>query len=135
MSEMDAAVPKPKILVIDDEEDVFSVIAQMLDSSGYELHYAVNGTQGFILAKQIKPALIILDVSMPMMDGFEVQRLLKEYPPTKKIPVLFLTGSTILEYKPLAMSQGAIGYLKKPIDEEELIESIRLMMNLADENA
>lgn len=125
---------KAKILVVDDEEDVFSIVTTILDGRGYEFHYAENGTVGFIKAKQTRPDLIILDIGMPIMDGFEVQRILKEYEPTKKIPILFLTASTILEYRPLAMSQGAVGYLKKPINEEQLISNVDLLLTAAKEN-
>ncbi len=120
-----------KILVIDDEEDSFELISQILTPKGCDLLYADSGTAGFIKAKQEAPDLIILDITMPLMDGFETQRLLKEYGPTSNIPVLFLSGATILEYKPMAIKQGAVGYMQKPIDENELLAHVNKLFQAA----
>ncbi len=126
---------KAKILVVDDEEDNFELISQILSPLGYDLVYADNGTVGFIMAKKEQPDLIVLDISMPLMDGFEVQRLLKEYEPTRSIPVLFLTGSTIFQYKPLALEQGAVGYMQKPLDEQQFSKSVQSLLSVGEQLA
>lgn len=128
-------IAKKKILVVDDEEDIFDLVSQILAPLGHETIYADNGTVGFLKAKQEKPSLIILDISMPLMDGFEVQRLLKEYEPTHHIPVLFLTGSTIFQYKPLALEQGAVGYLQKPIHEDLLLKNVKTLLDVGEQLA
>ncbi len=131
----DTDARKAKILVVDDEEENFELISQILSPLGYDLVYADNGTVGFIMAKKERPDIIVLDISMPLMDGFEVQRLLKEYEPTRSIPVLFLTGSTIFQYKPLALEQGAVGYMQKPIDEAQFAKNIQSLLSVGQQLA
>ena len=123
---------KGKILVVDDEEEIFDYVCQALAPLDYEMIYADNGTSGFLKAKQEKPELIILDITMPLMGGFETCGLLREYEETKHIPILFLSGSTIIEYKSHALRQGgAVGYLQKPINDQELLMHVRKLLKTA----
>ena len=78
----------PKVLVVDDEQDILELIRHSLAKEGFEVHIAANGAQAVEQAKKVKPEIIIMDVMMPVMDGMEACRQLKEIPETKNIPVI-----------------------------------------------
>ena len=81
-----------QILVVDDEQDILELIRHTLNKEGYEVHVAANGQQAVEKAKKIKPSLILMDVMMPVMDGMEACRQLKEDPETSNLPIIFLTA-------------------------------------------
>ena len=81
-----------QILVVDDEQDILELISHTLNKEGYEVHVAANGQQAVEKAKKIKPSLILMDVMMPVMDGMEACRQLKEDPETATLPIIFLTA-------------------------------------------
>jgi CheY-like chemotaxis protein len=115
-----------KILVVDDENDVRELIKAGLDRTGYTTLTAASGAQALSICKTDKPDLILLDIAMPMMDGYQVCEKLKQDPQTKDIPVLFLTGKDldprgiIERYEDL----GACGYIPKPSTLKGLLEKI-----------
>ncbi len=116
---------KKKILIVDDERDIVKALAIRLQSKGYQTVVAFDGAQGVFMAHKEKPHLIILDIRMPAGDGFSVAEKLKESKSTRKIPVIFLTGSPELEAEERAMALGARFYIKKPYDPEELLDAIQ----------
>lgn len=83
---------KPVILVVDDEQDVLTIMQDFLEMRGYSVITADNGPDACTLAKSKKPDLIILDITMPNMDGGQVAQQLEDSPQTKDIPIIFLTG-------------------------------------------
>ena len=115
-----------KILVVDDENDVRELIKAGLDRTEYTTLTASSGAQALSICKTDKPDLILLDIAMPMMDGYQVCEKLKQDPQTKDIPVLFLTGKDldprgiIERYEDL----GACGYIPKPSTLKGLLEKI-----------
>jgi CheY-like chemotaxis protein len=115
-----------KILVVDDESDVRELIKAGLDKTKYTTLSAASGMEALGICKINKPDLILLDIAMPMMDGYQVCEKLKQDPQTKDIPVLFLTGKDldprgiIERYEHL----GACGYIPKPSTLKELLEKI-----------
>lgn len=113
-----------KILIIDDEEDVHLIITEALASSGYAVKSMKSGTTGIALARAEKPDLILLDVMMPALDGFQVQQALKDDPTTKNIPIIFITARAALEDTVRAVTHGAVGYIEKPIDVHRLIQKV-----------
>jgi len=115
---------KKKILIVDDERDIVKALAIRLQSRGYQTVVAFDGAQGVFMAHKERPHLIILDIRMPAGDGFSVAEKLKESKSTRKIPVIFLTGSPELEAEERAMVLGARFYIKKPYDPEELLDAI-----------
>jgi DNA-binding response OmpR family regulator len=115
---------KKKILIVDDERDIVKALAIRLQSRGYQTVVAFDGAQGVFMAHKEKPHLILLDIRMPAGDGFSVAEKLKESKSTRKIPVIFLTGSPELEAEEKAMALGARFYIKKPYDPEELLDAI-----------
>ncbi len=111
---------KPLVLIIEDNRDVAEYIMSCLQQD-YELSYARNGKKGLEEAIKIIPDVIICDVMMPEMDGFEVCRRLKSDQRTSHIPIIMLTAKSTPEDRKTGLSQGADAYLIKPFDKEELL--------------
>lgn len=109
-----------KILIADDEEDVKVVVQLFLESKGYDIVTAYDGLDAMDRAREEKPDLIILDVMMPIIDGFEVCKKLKEDPDLKDIPVVMLSASSHAESKQRGIEVGAVEYIVKPFDPEKL---------------
>jgi DNA-binding response OmpR family regulator len=114
-----------KILIIEDEQDIRDNMREILEISQYEVTVAGNGAEGIILAKEIQPDLIICDVNMPVMDGYEVLESLQAMPETSLIPFIFLTARSDLQEVRQGMELGADDYLMKPLNIQDLLLAIR----------
>ena len=110
---------KRKILVIEDQEDVRENIAELLDLSNYEPVIASNGKEGVKKALEIKPDLILCDIMMPEMDGYEVLYLIGKNPEIASIPFIFLTAKSEKNDFRKGMNLGADDYITKPFEEME----------------
>lgn len=102
-----------KILFIEDESALQKTLGQSLEQEGFKMISALNGKDGFNLAKAKKPDLIILDLILPKMDGFEVLKRLKQSSSTKEIPVVILTNLERMKDVNRALEMGATTYLVK----------------------
>ena len=111
---------KKKVLVIDDEVSLLETTAYVLKDRGYDVLTAASGAAGFKLANSGKPNLIILDVNMPGIDGWEALKMLKANAKTKDIPVLMLTTKSMISDVNFAFALGATGYLTKPLNVSRL---------------
>ena len=109
-----------KILVVDDDDAINELIKINLELFGYDTVTAKDGIQGFTLAKQEMPDLIILDVMMPEVDGYTVAKRVRENELTKNIPILMLTAMGQLEDKVRGFDIGVDDYLVKPFEMDEL---------------
>lgn len=108
---------RKRILIIDDEEDFCSLVKTGLETrSDFEVSIATNGKDGLELARMIRPDLILLDVTMPEIDGFQVLEKLKKDKKTVSIPVVMLTARDDVEYKRKAAQLFNEGYLTKPVE-------------------
>jgi len=117
-----------KILVVDDELDILEIIRHTLNKEGFEVHVAANGAQAIEQAKKIKPELILMDVMMPVMDGMEACRQLKENADTKTIAIVFLTARSE-EFAELAgFEAGADDYISKPIRPRVLLSRLKAIL-------
>ena len=117
-----------KILVVDDEQDILELVRHTLNKEGFEVHIAVNGQQAIDKAKQILTDLILMDVMMPVMDGMEACRQLKEDPTTNHISIIFLTARSE-EFAELAgFEAGADDYVSKPIRVRVLLSRIKAIL-------
>ena len=117
-----------KILVVDDEQDILELIRHSLNKEGYEVYVAANGQQGVDKARKVKPHLILMDVMMPVMDGMEACRQLKEDPETSEIAIIFLTARSE-EFAELAgFEAGADDYISKPIRSRVLLSRIKAIL-------
>jgi len=115
---------KAKILIGDDEPDYVSTIKQHLEWSNYEAVVAVNGKEGLEKAASEKPDLILLDTSMPVMNGHETLEHLSKDPQLKNIPVIMVTAACEVDDIATASSFGITDYIAKPFDFAELKEKI-----------
>jgi phosphoserine phosphatase RsbU/P len=113
-----------KILVVDDGLER-KLISKILKKYGYEVFEAQHGEEGLHLACKLMPDLILLDILMPKLDGYEVYSLLQKDPRTTGIPVIFLTGKTDAEDKVKGLEMGAVDYITKPFDPGEVLARVR----------
>jgi pilus assembly protein CpaE len=117
-----------KILIIDDDVDTLRLVGLMLQRQGYEISAASNGTQGLAKALEERPDLILLDVMMPDMDGYEVARRLRKNPVTVSVPILMFTAKTQLDDKVAGFEVGADDYLTKPTHPTELQAHVKALL-------
>ena len=118
----------PRILVVDDDPIQVKLAQATLSKAGYTIVTASNGVDGLRKAKTEKPDLIILDINMPGMDGFEVARQIRQSPVTKHVSILMLTASADANYKVLAFSLGVDDYLTKPYNIGELVARVSTLL-------
>lgn len=123
-------MPNEKILLVDDEENNLKLLTQWLVPLGYEMDYAFNGDEAVRKAKKDQPDLIILDIMMPVMDGFTACRMLKENPKTASIPIVMVTAQYDREAKLKGLSVFANELLSKPIDKVELTIRVRNLLKI-----
>jgi diguanylate cyclase (GGDEF)-like protein len=116
---------KQSILIIDDSPPLHKLVRSILNVDPVVIHSAYCGEEGIAMAAQLKPALILLDVDMPKMDGFEVCRRLKADPATQFIPTVFLTAKITLNHKVEGLNLGASDYIAKPFKPEEFRARVR----------
>jgi putative two-component system response regulator len=107
---------EPKVLLVDDNTANLQVLRETLDGSGYKLLIAKNGRNALEVVRKARPDLILLDIMMPEMDGYEVCRTLKADVATRHIPVIFLTAMADAEDEAKGLSLGAVDYITKPIN-------------------
>lgn len=117
-----------RVMIIDDESDIAESLSVTLKSQGYDVQTAPNGVEGLRKIPAFRPALVLLDVMMPGMDGFEVCRQLKSNPETQSIPVLLLTALNQPEDKVKGLNSGADDFIEKPFEEAELKARIRAFL-------
>ena len=123
---MNPEVPNPtRVLVIDDTVSIHKLIVARLRPEGLEVTAELDGQAGLERAIADAPDLILLDIGLPKVDGFEVCRQLKEHRATRNIPIIFLTGEADRESKVRGLDLGAVDYVTKPFDEIELRARVR----------
>ncbi len=122
-----------KILIIDDDLDTLRLVGLMLQRQGYQISAATNGQQGLDKAFDEDPDLILLDIMMPDMDGYEVTRRLRRNPSTMGTPILMFTAKTQLDDKVIGFEVGANDYLTKPTHPSELQARVKTLLSRASE--
>jgi|AMWB02.1.fsa_nt_gi CheY-like chemotaxis protein len=118
MSEMN----KPTILIVDDHRPVGMLLENVLRLHGYGVLYAETGSEGLELARREGPALILLDIMMPEMDGFRVCEALKADERTREIPVVFVTARGEAPAVERAKAVGGAGFIRKPFKSQQIVE-------------
>ena len=119
---------KPRILLVDDEPSIVKVVTKRLEVEGYEVLIAMDGQEALRLAQQAHPALIILDIMLPKLNGYEVCRLLKFDQKFQHIPILMFTAKAQEKDEELARECGADAYLRKPFKAPELLEHMATLL-------
>lgn len=113
------------ILVVDDEQDIVDLISYNLSKEGYEVAKASNGTDAVVLAQRLRPDLVILDIMMPGLDGFEVCRTLRQDPSLQTMAIVFLTAKAGEIDQILGLELGADDYIQKPISPRVLLARVK----------
>ena len=119
---------RPVVLVADDDDDILQLLAFRLERAGYEIVQARNGKEALSLALELRPALAVLDVTMPGLDGYEVTRALRANEATSAMPIILLTARAQTEDAARGMAVGADDYVKKPFDAHDLRERIERLL-------
>jgi len=120
-----------KILLVEDNEMNRDMLSRRLDRKGYEVIIAVDGQQAIALAASAKPDLILMDMSLPVVDGWEATRRLKADAQTKQIPIIALTAHAMPEDERRAREAGCNDYDTKPIELPRLLEKIAALLGSA----
>ncbi len=119
---------KPCVLLIEDNEANRHLATFLLEKLGCEVRHAVDGTQGLALAESTAPTLIVLDIQMPEMDGYEVAARLRAQPATTKIPVLVVTSYAQSGDRQRAMDLRVADYLEKPFEPDDFINRVTRLL-------
>jgi two-component system cell cycle response regulator DivK len=114
----------PKILLVEDNEMNLDMLSRRLERRGYTVVTAIDGRQGHLLAHSESPDIILMDISLPVMDGWEVTRLLKASEATRHIPIIALTAHALVSDRTKAFEVGCDDYDTKPIEFGRLSEKI-----------
>ena len=123
-----AKIQGAKILVVDDEPDLTDIINTFLEGAGYKVHTENSSVKALEKARSLKPDLILLDITIPVMDGYQLCSVLKTDKSTADIPVVFLTGKDPVEDDKRSFKVGADLFIKKPFSCESLLEIVRIVL-------
>lgn len=118
----------PKILLVEDNEMNRDMLSRRLQKRGYEVVIAEDGEQGVRLAQSEAPALVLMDMSLPVLDGWEATRQLKADPATRSIPVIALTAHAMAGDRERALEAGADDFDTKPVELTRLLEKIEVLL-------
>jgi two-component system cell cycle response regulator DivK len=123
--------PMPKILLVEDNELNRDMLSRRLTRNGFEIIIAIDGQQGVTMATSEKPDLILMDMSLPIIDGWEATRRIKADPATNSIPVIALTAHALVQDREKAMAAGCDDFDTKPVELPRLMEKIRSFLDKA----
>jgi len=117
-----------RILVVDDQEDLRCILRDLLTSSGYEILEAADGQVGVDKAKAEKPDLILMDIQMPVMDGYDATRQIKADPDLKPIPIVAVSSFAMKGDEEKARAAGCDHYITKPYSPMQLLKTVRCLL-------
>jgi CheY-like chemotaxis protein len=121
----------PKILLVEDNEMNRDMLSRRLERRGYQVVIAVDGEQGVVMAQSEAPDLILMDLSLPTLDGLEAARQLKAAPETQAIPIIALTAHAMVGDRDKAIQAGCDDYDTKPIELPRLLEKVEAILGKA----
>ena len=119
---------RQRILIVDDEPSIVKMVGKRLEVEGFDVLIAMDGQEGLAKAQAESPDLIILDLMLPKLNGYEICTMLKQDTRYQKIPILLLTAKAQSKDEQLGMECGANAYMRKPFQAKELIEKIRSLL-------
>lgn len=125
------ALPFPTVLIVEDNLDNRMIYRTILEHYGYEVLEAADGEAGVRLARERLPDLVLMDISIPIIDGHEATRMLKADPATAHIPVIALTAHAMAEDRLLAAEAGCDAYLAKPAEPKQVAAEVRRLISIA----
>lgn len=117
-----------RILLVDDEPSIIKMVGKRLEVEGFTVLLAMDGQEALAKAQAESPDLIILDLMLPKLNGYEVCSRLKQDPASRRIPVVLFTAKAYEKDEQLGMSCGADAYIRKPFQAQELMERIRTLL-------
>ncbi len=117
-----------QILIVDDSPTEIHVLTTILEKLGHSIETAPNGEEGIVRAKELKPDLILMDVVMPGMNGFQATRQISKDDGTSHIPIIIVTTKDQETDRVWGLRQGAKDYLTKPVDEATLVEKVNTLL-------
>ena len=129
-ADLEAAERKPTILVVDDSVTVRKVTSRFLERQGLNAVVAKDGVDAMEILQQSTPDLILLDIEMPRMDGFEVATQVRNNQRLQQIPIIMITSRTGDKHRTRAFETGVNDYMGKPFQESELLEKIQTLLNI-----
>ncbi len=119
------SAPRPKVIIVDDDRDTREMLTLALDLEGFEVGQAANGLRLISAMHVDRPDVILLDVMMSWIDGFELCRAIKKNPTFSDIPVIFISARKSLEDEKRGLAVGAVDYFGKPLDVDRLVARIK----------
>ncbi len=119
----------PRILIVDDEDDVVGLLQLVFETNGFEARTASNGKAAVASAYEDPPDVIVLDVMMPEMDGWQVLKILKGDDRTQHIPVVMLSARAERRDKMIGLQEGAEAYIAKPFSPSEVVQEVRDLLS------
>ncbi len=125
---MNPSATAAKVLIVDDEPNIVLAIEFLLQREGYQTKKAFNGIEALDIATQFLPDIIVLDVMMPGLDGFEVAQQIRQNPILEYTKIIFLTAKGAQRDKETGYAKGAEAYMLKPFDNEELVTVVNEML-------
>jgi len=120
-----------KVMIIDDNETNVKLLNLVLTKAGFKTDTIINPKFAFDIIKETKPALILLDINMPEVNGLQLCKMIKKDSETKDIPVIFVSSLTDVKYIAGGLAIGAVDYITKPIKPEEVVARVSVQMQLA----
>ena len=116
------------VLIVDDEKDIVELLAYNLEREGYQIAKAYDGHQALQYIRENKPSLVILDLMLPGLNGFEICRMIRKKPDTEGLPIIMLTAKTDSVDKIMGLEIGADDYITKPFNVRELLARVRAVL-------
>ena len=120
--------PAPVILLVEDNEDNRIIYATILRHGGYEVHEAVNGVEGVDKARALRPELVLMDISVPLIDGWEATRILRSDPETARMRIIAVTAHALPGDEERSLEAGCDGYIAKPITPVALLAEVNRLL-------
>jgi two-component system cell cycle response regulator DivK len=114
-----------RVLVIEDTEDNRQIVRDLLTSAGYEIVEAADGESGVAMAASVQPDIILMDIQLPVMDGYEATRRIRADPATAQIPIIAVTSYALAGDEAKARDAGCAGYIAKPFSPRRLLAIVR----------
>lgn len=124
-----AVLPQKRILIADDEPDIVRILSILLRAMGYAIDAAADARTALAMAQDAPPDLVILDVMMPDLSGYEACKVLKSDPATRGVPVLMISAKVQTADRLSGMEAGADGYLGKPFENSELLKQVQRLLS------
>jgi two-component system cell cycle response regulator DivK len=123
-------MPGELILIVEDNEKNLKLVRDLLQVSGYRTLESITAEDGILVAKESRPALILMDIQLPGMTGIEALKVLRADPITQKIPVIAVTASVMTQDSQNIIAAGFNGYQRKPIELKEFLDEIRRLLEV-----